>query len=435
MVGKYIIFMWYWRLSAGQELLSLACRILERYPLCDRCLGRLFAGLGTGLSNLERGRSIKIFLAMALHAEASRDPQAFRDKIYLCSVNAGEPFLSLYRYLYGLDPPRPSPCYVCGDKVDGIIVEWVKRVGEALRAMGYRRFILGVKPPEGSSEAEKEVAGEFSLQYWESIKNELKREIGKGVARVYGFEPDFNDPEVMIVLDIPRGSIEVVIPSLTISSRLVKLVRGVSIKRRSGRKSIEEMAEKAVTEIGEGLRISISMRDTSRYRILGDGCYSLIEIRSLRPGKRDLEIISRALNKELRRYAIDIMGKGRRRDVEELAGRVKRITYRVYIYSDRDIGEEELQKFQKQSPLLISQRTPQRILKRRGIDRTYTGDLRIDRIHRTSKRTFEALLSMPSKIYVEETITGDEGRTSPSLSSILGANLRPLEIDVIRIEI
>mgnify|MGYP006945658470 CR=1 FL=1 len=37
--------------------------------------------------------------------------------------------------------------------------------------MGFRRFILGAKPPEGSLEAEEEIAREFSLQHWESIKN------------------------------------------------------------------------------------------------------------------------------------------------------------------------------------------------------------------------------------------------------------------------
>ncbi|MEM4970269.1 MAG: tRNA pseudouridine(54/55) synthase Pus10 [Sulfolobales archaeon] len=416
-------------------VLMLASRILERYPLCDRCLGRFFAGLGMGLSNLERGRSIKVLMAMELHAGASRDPQGFRDRIYLYSLNAGEPFSSLYRHIYGLDPPKQSPCYVCGSRIESIIDEWVKRVGESLRAMGFRRFILGVRPPEGSLEAEEEIAREFSLQHWESIKNELKREIGKGVLRAYGFEPDLSDPEIMLILDIPRGSIEAVIPSLTISSKIVKLVRGISFKKRPGKRSLEDVLEKNAEDLGEGIRISIPVRDTSRYRILGDGCYSILEIKSPKPGRRNLETISRIINREQGIYIIYIIGKGRRRDIEDLADRVKRIAYRIYIYSGRELRDEEIERLKSQSPIIIEQRTPKRIVERGGAERRYIGDLRVEAIHRISERTFEIIASAPSRIYIEEAITGDEGRTSPSLSSILSADLKPLEIDVIRIEL
>ena len=106
-------------------VLMLASRMLERYPLCDRCLGRFFAGLGMGLMNFERGRSIKVLMAMEFHAGTSRDPQAFKDKIYLYSLNAGEPFSSFYKHIYGLDPPKQSPCYVCGGRIESIIDEWV----------------------------------------------------------------------------------------------------------------------------------------------------------------------------------------------------------------------------------------------------------------------------------------------------------------------
>ncbi len=416
-------------------VLMLASRILERYPLCDRCLGRFFAGLGMGLSNFERGRSVKVLMAMELHAGASKDPQALRDKIYLYSLNAGEPFSSLYRHIYGLDPPKPSPCYVCGGKVESIIADWVKRVGESLRAMGFRRFILGVRPPEGSSEAEEEIAREFSLQHWESIKNDLKREIGKGVSRSYGFEPDFSDPEIMLILDISRESIEAVIPSLIVSSRVVKLVRGVSFKKRLGKRSLEDIVERVAEDLGEGVRISIPVRDTSRYRILGEGCYSILEIRSPKPGRRSLEVISNTINKGQGIYIINVIGKGRRRDVEDLAARVKRITYRIYVYSDKKLGDIEIEKLKSQSPITLEQRTPKRIVERGGVERIYRGDLKIEAIHRISEKTFEIIASTSSKIYIEEAITGDEGRTSPSLSSILSTDLKPLEIDVIRIEL
>jgi len=97
----------------------------------------------------------------------------------------------------------------------------------------------------------------------------------------------------MLILDISRGSIEAVIPSLIVSSRVVKLVRGVSFKKRPGKRSLEDIVERAAEDLGEGVRISIPVRDTSRYRILDDGFYSILEIRSPKPGRRSLEAISR----------------------------------------------------------------------------------------------------------------------------------------------
>ena len=41
------------------SLLEITLRMLEKYPLCDSCLGRQFALLGFGMDNRERGRAIK----------------------------------------------------------------------------------------------------------------------------------------------------------------------------------------------------------------------------------------------------------------------------------------------------------------------------------------------------------------------------------------
>jgi tRNA pseudouridine synthase 10 len=215
----------------------------------------------------------------------------------------------------------------------------------------------------------------------------------------------------------------------------VKLVRGVSFKKRPGKRSLEDIVERAAEDLGEGVRISIPVRDTSRYRILGDGCYSILEIRSPKPGRRNLEAISSAINRRQEIYIIYIVGKGRRKDIEDLASRVKRITYRIYIYSNKKLGDIEIEKLKSQSPITLEQRTPKRIVERGGVERINKGDLKIEAIHRISEKTFEIIASTSSKIYIEEAITGDEGRTSPSLSSILSTDLKPLEIDVIRIEL
>ncbi|MGQ9759374.1 MAG: hypothetical protein ACUVQ5_02220 [Candidatus Methanomethylicaceae archaeon] len=46
--------------------------ILTKYVLCDSCLGRQFGGLVRGVTNKERGRAIKLVLALEGHARKMR---------------------------------------------------------------------------------------------------------------------------------------------------------------------------------------------------------------------------------------------------------------------------------------------------------------------------------------------------------------------------
>ncbi|GAY25677.1 tRNA pseudouridine(54/55) synthase Pus10 [Desulfurococcaceae archaeon AG1] len=420
------------------EILRLSREILARYPLCDRCLGRLFANLGRGLSNLERGRAIKLTLAMGYHDEASRDPERLRDELYNISRNAGEPFQSLYRHIYGAEPPSTMPCYICGGRIESLISEWVKRAGDSIRNLGASRFILGIRPPRGFVEAEEEIARVFSLQYWESIRSELKREIGKSVATTYGLSPDFDDPEVMLILDLERGSVEAVMPPLILSTRLVKLVRGFSVKRRPrGGGSLEDIARSDIKDLGRDVSIKIPIRDTSRYRILGRGCESIIEIRSPEPGRRDLRNLAKVLNRSSSTYRVEILGRGSRRIAEELPAKVRRIWYRAHIYIEKEVDSRFIESLAPRRITGVEQKTPSRILRAgyRGVEKVVRGDMGIEKILRISNKTLEILFTLPPNIYAEEAITGDGGRTSPSISSLLGVDVIPLEIDVINIEI
>ncbi|HWQ17571.1 MAG TPA: tRNA pseudouridine(54/55) synthase Pus10 [Sulfolobales archaeon] len=420
------------------EILRLSREILARYPLCDRCFGRLFANLGRGLSNLERGRAIKLTLAMGYHDEASRDPEKLRDELYSISRNAGEPFQSLYKYIYGAEPPSVMPCYICGGRIESLISEWVKKAGDSIKNLGASRFILGIRPPKGFVEAEEEIARVFSLQYWETVRSELKREIGKSVATTYGLSPDFDDPEIILILDLERGSVEAIMPPLILSTRLVKLVRGFSVKRRPrGGGSLEDIARTNIKDLGRDVDIKIPIRDTSRYRILGGGCESIIEIRSPEPGKRDLRNLAKILNRTSSTYRVEILGKGSRRIAEELPAKVKRIWYRAHIYIEKEVDSKFIESLAPRRITNIEQKTPSRILRAgyRGIEKVIKGDMGIEKILRISDKTLEILFTLPPNIYAEEAITGDGGRTSPSISSLLGVDVIPLEVDVINIEI
>lgn len=49
------------------EIIEKAQKMLEKYPLCNHCLGRQFALLGHGLENQTRGEAVKLLLTMRAH--------------------------------------------------------------------------------------------------------------------------------------------------------------------------------------------------------------------------------------------------------------------------------------------------------------------------------------------------------------------------------
>ena len=46
------------------DIIEKVLEVLTNYSLCDHCLGRQFALIGTNFTNEERGKSIKTFLTL-----------------------------------------------------------------------------------------------------------------------------------------------------------------------------------------------------------------------------------------------------------------------------------------------------------------------------------------------------------------------------------
>ncbi|NIP67601.1 hypothetical protein GWN63_06375, partial [Candidatus Bathyarchaeota archaeon] len=57
-------------------VLESAQRMLEKYPLCNHCLGRQFALLGYALSDEKRGEAMKILMTMKANEQALRGERA-----------------------------------------------------------------------------------------------------------------------------------------------------------------------------------------------------------------------------------------------------------------------------------------------------------------------------------------------------------------------
>ena len=109
-------------------------------------------------------------------------------------------------------------------------------------------------------------------------------------------------------------------------------------------------------------------------------------------------------------------------------------TYRALVEFDGEISDAALLKLEQElSGRLVEQLTPTRVAHRRAnlVRKKYIYDLGTKRVQPNG---VELVLRCQGGLYVKELITGDGGRTRPSVGDIAGVPARCLELDVLNVE-
>ena len=80
----------------------------------------------------------------------------------------------------------------------------------------------------------------------------------------------------------------------------------------------------------------------------------------------------------------------------------------------------------------IHQQTPLRVLHRRAdlVREKYIYEANIKRL---APNRVEMKIRCQGGLYIKELVSGDEGRTVPSVASIINAEAKPLELDVLKV--
>ncbi|QKQ99397.1 pseudouridylate synthase [Metallosphaera tengchongensis] len=190
----------------AETLVDQALRLLEKYPLCDSCLGRCFAKLGHGYQNRERGRAIKLSILMELDRKIKGHQLNDLNEIREVLFNSGEVAKPLYEH-YFKDPMQERTCYLCNNSLDEIKEDFLSKSLKILRErkVGY---VLGVRLSVRTQELETSFATENGLIFYESMKNEIRREVGKRLSSL-GYEPEIDKPEVELVYDVETREVKV----------------------------------------------------------------------------------------------------------------------------------------------------------------------------------------------------------------------------------
>ncbi len=424
------------------DIVLTAQKILERYPLCDHCLGRQFAKKGIEMTNKERGHAIKVFLNMKLYDDY-RSGKIDKEYLRSLAINSGKPVSSLYEKLYG-EKIAEAPCYICGGKIsEKLYDELAEKAAALLKKVNVYRFLVGVSIPQEIILREIEVSSFSGLEYSESIKNEIKREVGKRIMKFYGLEPDFDKPEAVVVIDYETLGLRLEINPLLFEGKYWKRGRNISHTiwtTREGVKlypySLQEFFNDRLKEIfdAEEVVIHASGREDVDARMLGTGRPLVIEIKNPRFRYVDLDLVNDLLKGTLIEAVIhDESSRSRIAYLKGEASKKKKL-YKLLIMTENPVNRQQLDEIEKYFiNREIRQLTPLRILRRKK------EHLRRRKVYFVKTRqlvdnVFEALIYCDGGLYVKELVHGDQGRTTPSISEVLGVQAYPLELDVLVVE-
>lgn len=423
------------------EVLEAARRIVEQDPVCNVCLGRVFADRSFGLTNDERGTALRTALALA----------------------DDEPY----------EAPEVEDCWVC-EGHSATFEALADRVVESLSGIDFATYQVGTRVPPLLEENERLLreSADLPVDAGEAFKSECNREVGKRVGAATGTAVDFDRPDVLALCtleeagDVSAHAVEIQINPAFVYGRYRKLERdvpqtewpcrecgatGKQLSADGGEepcegcggtgyrydRSVEGLTAPAVVEAMDGAEgvFHGAGREDVDARMLGSGRPFVVEVKRPREREPDVASLETEIN-ERAGGAVEV--EGLRLATHEMVERVKGLdaskTYRMDVEFAEPVEPEELEAaLSKLSGATIEQDTPQRVDHRRAdltrVREVYDADGEL-----VDPRHADLTVHGEGGLYVKELVSGDDGRTRPSLAGLLGTGSVVTALDVIDVE-
>lgn len=394
------------------ENLDMAKRAAGARALCVRCLGRVFARVETGMGNDARGRIV---------ADAT-----------------------------GADTVAGRDCSVCRGVFDDVHA-LAGLVAQAAEAQEFATFLIGSRLDPAAVAAEKELLAALGREPQEAMGSELNREIGKRVQAALAKKVDVKRPDVTFIVDAVLFHVEAQVAPLFLAGRYEKLERGIPqthwpCRRCRGLGCVTcggkgRLYETSVEELvaAEALRASGASeaflhgagREDIDALMLGAGRPFVLELRRPRTRSLDVAALEAAMDRQaagrVKVHGLAWTDSGAVARVKETRSTKE---YRAIVDFEGPVTAETLIKVVGSlRSRVVAQRTPSRVAHRRAdlVRERLVLDVSVE-----SHAASEAVLRITGEagLYVKELVSGDGGRTVPSLAGLLGVPARVRELDV-----
>lgn len=322
---------------------------------------------------------------------------------------------------------------------------------EAAEGIEFRSFKVGVQGEKSWKRLPLEEVSEF--------KGAIKRHVGVALSEAWPLRHvEFERPELLLTYDVRQGITKCTISPIFLYSRYQKRVR--NLPQTPANWPCDHCARAGCEACGQtGLKHARSLQDylgelaqqafqATEYKLhgmgredvdvrcLGEGRPFVLELRSPRVRTPDLEALREAI--DAAHPEVAGLTVPWRRVTRATVARLKEFTadkhYRARVRAEAPLDPDAVAALSKLGGQQIEQRTPTRVSHRRSdkVRERYVGVCAPEALE-AEGHEFSVEIEAESGTYIKELISGDDGRSDPSFSELLGVPCRCAELDVLAI--
>lgn len=322
---------------------------------------------------------------------------------------------------------------------------------EAAEGIEFQSFKVGVQGEKSWKQLPFDEVSEF--------KSAIKRHVGVALSMAWPERHvEFERPELLLTYDVRKGQVACTISPIFLYSRYQK--RFANLPQTPANWPCDACARAGCEACGQtGLKYSRSLQDylgelareafaaseiklhgmgreDVDVRCLGEGRPFVLELRSPRVRTPDLEALREAL--DAAHPEVAALTVPWRRVARAAVARLKEFTadkhYRARVRAEGPLDPERVAALAKLGGQQIQQRTPTRVSHRRSdkVRERYVGVCQPGPLE-AEGHEFTVEIEAESGTYIKELISGDDGRSDPSFSELLGVPCLCVGLDVLAI--
>ena len=384
--------------------------------ICNHCLGRKLSSLVKGEDNLDRAKKISEEL----------------------NINQDD-----------------ADCVICGNIFDRINDELFDKIYNKIEHLGveFDTFLVGTSLDKAIKQKDDEISDSLDVVV-EPIKKELNRIIGSEIENNSDKEISFEKQDIVINVDIRKKTkVRLQINPLFIEGKYNKYLRGIPqtkwpCTKCKGRgcdecngtgkqypESVEELLSERILEVTRGYEAKFhgAGREDIDVLMLGSGRPFVLEIKEPKIRKINLKELEEEINKSAEGktayHGLKFVERNRKAEIKVSSPDTYKV-YKALVKCEEPYDKSKLKDLEKLDE--INQQTPIRVLRRRA-DKVRIKHVKELKSEVIDDYTFEITIKTEGGLYIKELISGDEGRSKPNVSEILGVNAVCAQLDVIEV--
>lgn len=346
-------------------------------------------------------------------------------------------------------------CVICDNIFDKLDDTLYDKIDAKISQLGveFNTFLVGSQIPKDIQNRDEELSEKFNLGV-ETLKKEVNRLIGLGIWERFDKDAEFERQDIVFNIDLTgEPKVRIQINPLYIEGKYNKYKRGIPqtkwpCTKCKGRgceecnftgkqypESVEELISEHFLKVTHGKEAKFhgAGREDIDVLMLGSGRQFVLEIKEPKIRNLDLAKMEAEINKinegKTAYHNLHLCERPRKAEIKQSSPDAYKV-YNAIVKCEEAYDADKLEELLELNE--INQQTPLRVLRRRTdmVRVKHVLDLSYEIIDET---TFNMKIKTEGGLYIKELISGDEGRSQPNVSDILGVKAICEQLDVLEV--